>query len=84
MNIESFIWISPQSPPLILIDPRTDNMGLWTDKRSINKSFKDFVTCGPKNYALQSQLGRQDMAKSKGFYIHWASKLIDHFESLKN
>ena len=24
------------------------------------------------------------MAKSKGFYMHWASKLIDHFEFLKN
>ena len=58
-------------------------MGLWTTEAEEGDFFTDFVACGPKTYALKSKSGKRDIAKSKGFSLHFANQQKFNFDTLK-
>ena len=60
----------------------TGALGWWTSEAP-GDFFTDFVSSGPKSYALKSHSGKNDVCKSKGFYLHHSNKQIFNFESIK-
>ena len=58
-------------------------MGLWTSEIEAGDYFTEFVSCGPKTYALKSRSGKRDISKSKGFSLHYSNQQEFNFESLK-
>ena len=69
-DTDSVTYYSPMGKHLI--PPNTTSaMSLWTSETSVDDYFKEFISAGPKIYALKSKLGKKDSAKSKGFSLHF-------------
>ena len=81
-DTDSVIYVSPNGEHLIPVDT-TGVMGLWTSEIEEGDCFTEFVPCGTKTYALKSKSGRRDIAKSKGFSLHYGNQQKFNFESLK-
>ena len=83
MNIktESAIYVFPTSKPLLDID-ETGDIGIWTNEGSLDDSFVEFVSSGPKTYGLCTLCGKTTF-KSKGFTLNYSNQLIFHFYALK-
>ena len=64
---DSCIYVSETGDHLIPLDT-TGALGLCTSEaRTADDYFTEFVSCGPKSYALKSVNGDQDICKCKGF-----------------
>ena len=81
-DTDSVIYVSPTGTDLMPVDT-TGQMGLWTPEIEEGDCFVEFVSCGPKTYALKSRSGKQDISKSKGFSLHYTNQQVFNFESLK-
>ena len=81
-DTDSVIYVSPNADHLIPVDT-TGEMGLWTSEAEEDDFFTEFVSCGPKTYALKSKSGKRDIAKSKGFSLHFANQQKFNFDTLK-
>ena len=81
-DTDSVIYVSPTGQHLIPVDS-TGVMGLWTSEIEEGDCFTEFVSCGPKTYALKSRSGKKDIAKSKGFSLHYANQQKFTFKTLK-
>ena len=81
-DTDSVIYVSPTGADLIPVDT-TGQMGLWTSEIEEGDCFVEFVSCGPKTYALKSRSGNRDISKSKGFSLHYSNQQVFNFESLK-
>ena len=81
-DTDSVIYYSPTGEHLIPPDT-TGAMGLWTSETSVDDYFTEFVSAGPKTYALKSKSGKKDIAKSKGFSLHFKNQQVYNFEALK-
>jgi hypothetical protein len=82
-DTDSVIYVSPNGDHLIPNDT-TGAMGLWTSEADTDDYFTEFVSAGPKTYALKSFSGKKDIAKSKGFSLHFANSQIFNLETLKD
>ena len=74
--------MSPNESEFIPVDT-SGEMGLWTSEIEVGDCFTEFVSCGPKTYALKSRSGTRDISKSKGFSLHYSNQQDFNFESLK-
>ena len=81
-DTDSVIYVSPTGADLIPVHT-TGQMGLWTSEIEEGDCFVEFVSCGPKTYALKSRSGNRDISKSKGFSLHYSNQQVFNFESLK-
>jgi hypothetical protein len=81
-DTDSVIYVSPTGEPLLPIDT-TGALGLWTSECKGDDYFTHFVSAGPKTYALKSHTGANNVAKSKGFSLHYSNSEKFHYESLK-
>ena len=81
-DTDSVIYVSPDGSDFIPVD-RSGEMGLWTSEIEAGDCFTEFVSCGPKTYALKSRSGKRDISKSKGFSLHYSNQQEFNFESLK-
>lgn len=82
-DTDSLIYYSDNGEHLIPLDT-TGELGLWTSELSSHDDyFYEFVSSGPKSYALKSKSGTGDMVKSKGFSLHYKNHQIFNFEKLK-
>ena len=81
-DTDSVIYVSPNGEDLISADT-TGQMGLWTSEADEGDHFTEFVSCGPKTYALKSFSTKKDISKSKGFSLHYNNQKIFNFDSLK-
>ena len=81
-DTDSVIYVSPTGEHLIPVDT-TGEMGLWTSEAEAGDFFIEFVSCGPKTYALKSKSGKRDISKSKGFSLHYTNQQKFNFDSLK-
>ena len=80
-DTDSMIYVSPTCEHLILVDI-TGEMGLWTLEAIEDDFCTEFVSCGPKTYALKSKSGRRNIAKSKGFPLHFANQQKFNFDAI--
>jgi hypothetical protein len=80
-DTDSVMYVSPNGQPIIPIDT-TKTLGLWTDEAPAGDFFTEFVSSGPKSYALKTFNGLY-IEKSKGFYLHHNNALIYHFDALE-
>ena len=76
------IYISSNGSNLIPVNT-IGEMGLWTLEAEEGDFFTKFVSCGLKTYSLQSKSGRRDIAKSKGFPLHFSNQQKFNFNKLK-
>ena len=81
-DTDSVIYVSPTGDHLVPVDT-TGEMGLWTSEAKPNDHFVEFCSAGPKTYALKSFSGTGDIAKSKGFSLHYNNQKVFNFETLK-
>jgi hypothetical protein len=81
-DTDSVIYVSPTGEHLIPVDT-SGEMGLWTSEAEAEDFFTEFVSCGPKTYALKSKSGKRDIAKSKGFSLHYTNQQKFNFDTLK-
>lgn len=81
-DTDSVIYVSPTGDHLIPVDT-TGAMGLWTSEAKDGDWFTEFVSAGPKTYALRSHSGEKNIAKSKGFSLHFNNSQIFNLESLR-
>lgn len=82
-DTDSLIYVSPTGDHLIPID-QTGALGLWTSELEDEEDyFEEFVSSGPKTYALISKSGKGNMVKSKGFSLHYRNSQLFNFEKLK-
>ena len=81
MDTDSVIYVSPTGEPLINSD-HTGELGLWTNEGKEDDPFVEFVSSGPKSYAIRTCSGFT-IIKSKGFYLNHANRQIFNFEALK-
>jgi hypothetical protein len=63
-DTDSVIYVSPHGEHLIPCD--TTGAGLWTSEADPEDYFTEFVSAGPKTYALKLFSGKKNIAKSKG------------------
>lgn len=82
-DTDSVIYVSPTGEHLIPVDT-TGAMGLWTSECEPDDWFTEFVAAGPKTYALRSHSGRKNIAKSKGFSLHFKNSEIFNLETLRD
>lgn len=81
-DTDSVIYLSPSGHHLIPVD-KTGTMGLWTSEAFDDDDyFTEFVSAGPKTYALKSFSGKKDISKSKGFSLHHNNSLIFNLSTL--
>lgn len=80
-DTDSVIYVSTNGEPIIPIDT-TKKLGLWTSEAPEGDHFTDFVSCGPKSYALKTFNGKF-IEKSKGFYLHYNNQKIYNFDALE-
>jgi hypothetical protein len=61
-------------------------LGTWSDelKDTPGDYFTEFVSSGPKTYAMKSFTGKNDVCKSKGFQLSVKNQEIFNFDSLKD
>ena len=78
-DTDSVIYVSPTGEDLIPEDT-TGQMGLWTLEADEGDYFTEFVSCGPKTYALKSFSTKKDISKSKGFSLQYNNQRIFNFE----
>jgi hypothetical protein len=81
-DTDSVIYCSPTGEHLVPVDT-TGTLGLWTSEAPPDDYFVEFCAAGPKTYALRSMSGNNDIAKSKGFGMHYANQQVFNFEALK-
>jgi len=81
-DTDSVIYVSPTGEHLITPDT-TGALGLWTSELKVGDYYTEFVSAGPKTYCCKSFSGDKDVAKSKGFSLHYKNQQIFNFESLK-
>jgi len=79
-------WTSELEP--VYVHPETQEMQLGKKFEGVpaveyDDFYTEFVSAGPKTYALRSKSGLQDVCKSKGFTLHHNNKKIFNFDSLK-
>ena len=83
-DTDSCVYVSPHGEHLIPISESGD-LGTWSDelKDTPGDYFTEFVSAGPKTYAMKSFSGKNDVCKSKGFQLSVKNKEIFNFNSLK-
>jgi hypothetical protein len=84
-DTDSCVYVSPTGEHLIPIST-SGELGTWSDelKDTPGDFFTEFVSAGPKTYAMKSHSGKNDICKSKGFQLSVKNKEIFNFESLRD
>jgi hypothetical protein len=82
-DTDSVMYVSPTGEHLIPIDT-TGALGLWTSEAPSGDHFVEFVSAGPKCYALRSFSGNNDISKIKGCFLHYRNEKIFTFNNLKH
>ena len=84
-DTDSVVYCSPTGEHLV---PISDSgcLGTWSDelKDTPGDYFTEFVSSGPKTYAMKSRSGKNDICKSKGFQLSAKNREIFNFDSLKD
>ena len=83
-DTDSCVYVSPTGEHLMPISD-SGELGTWSDelKDTPGDFFTEFVSAGPKTYAMKSRSGKNDICKSKGFQLSMKNCEIFNFESLK-
>jgi hypothetical protein len=82
-DTDSCIYLSPTGEHLVPINTNKE-LGTWANEmKDPTDWFVEFVSAGPKTYALRSLSGKNDIAKSKGFSMHFTNQTIFNFDNLK-
>jgi hypothetical protein len=76
-DTDSVVYCSPTGDHLVPISTSGD-LGTWTDE-SPGDFFTEFVSSGPKTYAMKSNSGKHDICKSKGFVLSVKNREIFNF-----
>ena len=84
-DTDSVVYCSPTGDHLVEISD-SGELGTWSDelKDTPGDYFTEFVSSGPKTYAMKSCSGKNDVCKSKGFQLSTKNREIFNFESLKD
>ena len=84
-DTDSVVYCSPTGEHLVLISS-SGYLGTWSDelKDTPGDYFTEFVSSGPKTYAMKSFTGKNDICKSKGFQLSVKNREIFNFDSLKD
>ena len=84
-DTDSVVYCSPTGEHLVPISD-SGALGTWSDelKDTPGDYFTEFVSSGPKTYAMKSRSGKNDVCKSKGFQLSVKNREIFNFESLKD
>ena len=82
-DTDSIVYVSPTGEHLVTPDT-TGDLGEWTSELPPDDYFVEFVSAGPKTYAMKSFSGERDVSKSKGFSLHYADQQVYNFETLKD
>ena len=82
---DSVMYCSPTDSHILPVD-NSGTLGAWADelKKSPDDYFTEFVSAGPKTYALKSSSGKNNICKAKGFTLSYKNSLILSFDSLKD
>jgi G:T-mismatch repair DNA endonuclease (very short patch repair protein) len=81
-DTDSCVYLSPSGDHLVPPD-LSGELGFWTSELPPNDYFVEFVSAGPKTYALKSFSGNHDVCKAKGFSLSYKNAQIMNFDSLK-
>lgn len=83
-DTDSCVYVSPTGEHIMPIS-ESGELGTWSDelKDTPGDFFTEFVSAGPKTYALKSFTGKNDICKSKGFQLSAKNCQIFNFDSLK-
>jgi hypothetical protein len=81
-DTDSVMYVSPNGEHIIPVSTSGD-LGTWSDEAP-GDYFTEFVSAGPKTYALKSASGKHDVCKSKGFQLSVKNKEIFNFQALKD
>ena len=84
-DTDSVVYVSETGEHILPID-NSGTLGAWAYelKKSPDDYFTEFVSCGPKTYALKSFSGKNDICKAKGFTLSFKNTLIMNFHALKD
>ena len=85
IQIQSCSYVSPDANFVLPVD-NSGVLGSWADelKKSPNDYFTEFVSAGPKTYALKSFSGHNDICKAKGFTLSYKNAQIMNFDNLRD
>jgi hypothetical protein len=82
-DTDSVIYVSPYGNHLIGNDASGD-LGTWANQlENPDDYFTEFVSAGPKTYALKSHSGKEDICKAKGFCLSYKNAEIMNFDTLR-
>ena len=84
-DTDSVMYVSPDAGFVLPVD-NSGVLGSWADelKKCPNDYFIEFVSVGPKTYALKSHSGLNDICKAKGFTLSYKNTQIMNFDNLRD
>jgi hypothetical protein len=84
-DTDSVVYVSEDGSDILPVD-NSGTLGAWSNelKKTPDDYFVEFVSAGPKTYAMRSFSGKNDICKVKGITLSYKNKQVVNFDSIKD
>ena len=84
-DTDSVVYVSEDGSDILPVD-NSGTLGAWANelKKTPDDYFVEFVSAGPKTYAMRSFSGMNDICKVKGVTLSYKNKRVVNFDSIKD